>query len=66
MTSFLSLLPQSIVQSVISNHLKAGAVLRIFCDFTTPPKHKFVMVASVTPLQVFIILLKNYALHTLP
>ncbi|MDK9431472.1 hypothetical protein [Gallibacterium anatis] len=55
MTSFSSLLPQSIVQSVISNHLKAGAVLRIFCDFTTPPKHKFVMVASVTPLQVFII-----------
>lgn len=55
MTSFSSLLPQNVVDAVINKHLKAGAVLRLFCDFTTPPKYKFVMLTSVEPLQVFII-----------
>lgn len=61
MTSFSSLLPQNVVDSVINKHLKAGAVLRLFCDFTTPPKYKFVMLASVQPLQVFII---NSEIHS--
>ncbi|MCW9733171.1 hypothetical protein L5B97_06690 [Avibacterium sp. 20-15] len=55
MASFSHLFPQDIVEPVINNHLKAGAVLRLFCDFTTPPKYKFVMIASVEPLLVFII-----------
>lgn len=55
MASLSGLFPPSIVGTAISNHLKAGAVLRLFCDFTTPPKYKFVMVASIIPLQVFII-----------
>lgn len=55
MTSLSSLLPQDVVGAVIRNHFKAGAVLRLFCDFTTPPKYKFVMIASVEPLLVFII-----------
>ncbi|OBX05289.1 hypothetical protein QV06_03575 [Gallibacterium genomosp. 3] len=55
MASLSDLFPPSLAETAINNHLKAGVVLRLFCDFTTPPKYKFVMVASIVPLQVFII-----------
>lgn len=60
MASLSCAFPPSLAAVSVDSHLKAGAVLRLFCDFTTPPKFKYVMVASIEPLQVFII---NSAIH---
>lgn len=55
MASFSFAFPSSLTEISINNHLRAGAVLRIYCSFTTPPKFKFVMIANLEPLEVFII-----------
>lgn len=40
----------------INQQIKAGAVVKMFCDFTTPPKYKYLMIACVSPeLLVFVI-----------
>lgn len=40
---------QSPFATLIGNHLRVGAVLHKHCDFTTPPKDKFLVVASLEP-----------------
>ncbi len=34
---------------LIANNLRVGSVIYKFCDFTTPPKNKFMVVASLDP-----------------
>lgn len=36
-------------ESLLLNNLRAGAVIHKFCDFTTPPKNKFMVVGSTEP-----------------
>ncbi|WP_417438874.1 hypothetical protein [Idiomarina sp.] len=40
---------QSPFAKLIENNLRVGAVLHKHCDFTTPPKNKFLVVASLEP-----------------
>lgn len=40
---------QSPFAILIENHLRVGAVIHKHCDFTTPPKDKFLVVASLEP-----------------
>lgn len=40
---------QSPFATLIGNHLRVGAVIYKHCDFTTPPKDKFLVVASLEP-----------------
>jgi len=35
--------------NLLANNFRVGAVLHKFCDFTTPPKNKFLVVASMEP-----------------
>ena len=55
MVSLSQLLPVDVVAIQAEKCIKSGAVVRLFCDFTTPPKFKYLMIATVEPLQVFII-----------
>jgi len=40
---------QSPFEQLIGNNLRVGAVLHKHCDFTTPPKNKFLVVGSLQP-----------------
>lgn len=55
MASLSNAFPAELMEVQSAQYIKAGAVIRLFCDFTTPPKHKYLMIASTEPLQVFII-----------
>jgi hypothetical protein len=35
--------------NILVNNLRVGSVIHKFCDFTTPPKNKFLVVASLEP-----------------
>lgn len=55
MVSLSQFFPNEAITDNLAKYLKAGAVVRLFCAFTTPPKYKFLMIATVEPLRVFII-----------
>lgn len=55
MVSLSNVFPAELMAVQSAQYIKAGAVIRLFCDFTTPPKFKYLMIATVEPLQVFII-----------
>lgn len=55
MVSVSQFLPVDIVAKQVEKYIKSGAVVKLFCDFTTPQKFKYFMIATVEPLQVFII-----------
>lgn len=55
MVSLSNALPAELIAVQSAQYIKAGAVIRLFCDFTTPPKFKYLMIATIEPLQVFMI-----------
>lgn len=55
MVSLSHIFPSELVNDSVRRYLKAGAVVRLFCKFTTPPKYKYLMIATLQPLRVFII-----------
>lgn len=55
MVSLSQAFPSDLISIQTNKYIKAGAVVRLLCDFTTPQKHKYLMIACVEPLQVFII-----------
>lgn len=55
MVSLSNAFPAELIAVQSTQYIKAGTVIRLFCDFTTPPKFKYLMIATVEPLQVFII-----------
>lgn len=55
MVSLSQFFPTETISDNLARYLKAGTVVRLFCNFTTPPKYKYLMIATVEPLRVFII-----------
>jgi hypothetical protein len=48
--------PSNFAQTFASHHqLSVGDVIYLFCDFTTPEKHKFMVVCCCEPLLVLLI-----------
>ena len=50
---------QNPLAPLIANHLKVGAVLHKFCEFTTPPKDKFIVIASLEPHLLVLMINSN-------
>ena len=44
---------------LLANNLRVGAVIYKFCDFTTPPKEKFMVVASLDPNLLVLMINSN-------
>lgn len=42
--------------ATLQRHLRAGSVFYLFCDFTTPPKEKFLLLACISPAPLFLII----------
>ena len=56
MATLGDIFPKDIREKVATRHLLPGIIIRRYCEFTTPPKYKYLFVASVTPkLLVFVI-----------
>lgn len=48
--------PESLRAKLADDRLIPGSVVKIHCDFTTPPKDKYLVIACVTPkLLVFVV-----------
>jgi hypothetical protein len=47
----------TLYQQLIAGNLRVGSVIHKYCDFTTPPKNKYMLVASVEPK--FMVLMIN-------
>ncbi|MDP8161956.1 hypothetical protein QJU89_03780 [Pasteurella skyensis] len=43
------------MSDMLNPEIKSGAVIKIFCEFTRPPKYKFLMIACIDPLLAFVI-----------
>jgi hypothetical protein len=53
---------QNPLAALLANNLRVGAVIYKFCDFTTPPKNKFMVVASLEPN--LLVLMVNSEINT--
>lgn len=53
--------PSSVKQRFIRKNLGPGAVLRLHCDFTTPPKPKFLVICCLQPQ--FLVFVVNTHIH---
>jgi len=42
--------PQELQDKLIDDSITPGKILLLFCNFTTPPKDKFIVVLSTSPL----------------
>ena len=47
--------PESSRRTFLEEQFGPGSILYLFCDFTHPPKEKYLAVVSVTPLLVFVV-----------
>lgn len=45
MTTLADYLPEAEKHQFVHKHLKPGQILYLFCDFTTPPKEKYLVLA---------------------
>lgn len=43
------------VKDTVKSKIKPGRILHLYCDFTKPPKNKFLVVISENPLRLFIV-----------
>lgn len=53
----------------VDRSLVSGAIVRLHCRFTNPPKHKFLLLLSVTPEPVFFVINSQpnpFVLHNFP
>lgn len=51
----------SFSKDVLVNNIRPGAVIHKYCDFTKPPKNKFLVIASVEP--DFLVLIINSSIN---
>lgn len=47
--------PAALKEDIARRKVVPGVVLHTYCDFTTPPKNKFILVVSTAPFLVFFI-----------
>jgi hypothetical protein len=48
--------PDKKKRDYVARSLVPGMIVRLFCPFTTPPKHKFLLLLSMNPEPVFFII----------
>lgn len=56
MTNLGSLFSAGVIQQLTEANLRAGAVLFMHCDFTTPPKNKYLVVACCEPEMLVLVI----------
>ena len=48
--------PDNKKRDYVDRSLVPGMIVRLFCPFTSPPKHKFLLLLSMNPNPVFFII----------
>ena len=48
--------PDKKKREYVDRSLVPGMIVRLFCPFTSPPKHKFLLLLSINPAPLFFII----------